>query len=102
MDATPVTVSCTLSPDALAARRENLLASVAALARVNTPTGEGRRFEFDASDETLALITSMIQAERKCCRFLQFQLTIPPAGGPIALELTGPPGTREFLDACFE
>ena len=102
MNATNATVSCTLSPDALAARRQNLLAKVAAAARVNTPTVDGRRFEFDGTDEMLALITSMIQAERKCCEFLQFQLTISPAGGPIALELTGPAGTREFLDACFQ
>ena len=101
MNATPVTVSCTLSPDALAARRDNLLARVAAVARVNQPTDDGRRFEFDASDDTLALIASMIQAERKCCQFLQFHLTISAAGGPIALELTGPAGTREFLDAMF-
>jgi hypothetical protein len=43
----------------------------------------------------------MIQAERKCCQFLQFHLTVSAAGGPIALELTGPAGTREFLDAMF-
>ena len=101
MDGTPVTVSCTLSPEALAARRDNLLAKVAALARVNQPTEAGRRFEFDASDDTLALIASMIQAERKCCQFLQFHLTVPAAGRPMALELMGPAGTREFLDAMF-
>lgn len=101
MDATSVTVSCTLSPEALAARRDNLLAKVAVLARVNQPTATGRRLEFDASDGTLALIAAMIQAERKCCQFLQFHLTVPAAGGPMALELTGPPGTREFLDSMF-
>ena len=101
MDATPVMVSCTLSPEALAARRDNLLVKVAALARVNQPTDAGRRFEFDAGDETIALIAAMIQAERKCCQFLQFHLTVPAADGPIALELTGPAGTREFLDAMF-
>ena len=101
MNATPVTVSCTLSPDALAARRDNLLAKVAALAQVNQPIDTGRRFEFDASDDALALIATMIQAERKCCQFLQFHLTVSAAGGPFALELSGPPGTRAFLDAMF-
>lgn len=102
MDGTPVTVSCTLSPEALAARRDNLLTKVAALSKVNQPIDTGRRFEFDASDDTFALIAAMMQAERKCCQFLQFHLTVAAAGGPLALELTGPPGTREFLDAMFE
>ena len=101
MNTTPL-VMCTLGPEALAARRENLLAKVAALATVSAPLDDGRRFEFEGSDETLATIASMIQAERKCCRFLQFHMTVAPSGGPISLELTGPPGTRDFLDAIFK
>jgi hypothetical protein len=33
---------------------------------------------------------------------LRFQLTIEAAGGPVVLEVTGPPGSREFLDAMIE
>ena len=32
---------------------------------------------------------------------LRFQITVEPDGGPIWLELTGPSGTREFLDALL-
>ncbi len=45
----------------------------------------------------MALLGEFIQLERQCCPFLRFQLTVEPGGGPIWLELTGPPGTREFL-----
>jgi hypothetical protein len=33
---------------------------------------------------------------------LRFDLTIEPDGGPIWLELAGPPRTREFLSAPLE
>ncbi len=28
-----------------------------------------------------------------------FELTVAPADGPVQLRMTGPPGTREFLEA---
>ena len=31
-------------------------------------------------------------------RFLEFQLTVAPAGGPFILGVRGPEGTPEFLD----
>jgi hypothetical protein len=37
-----------------------------------------------------------------CCRFLRFTLTVEPDRGPIALELTGPRGTREFLESLLD
>jgi hypothetical protein len=57
---------------------------------------------FDANRETLSLIAQMIEAERRCCQFLRFHLTVEPSCGPISLELTGPPGTQAFLDALLE
>ena len=39
----------------------------------------------------------MIEAERACCRFLKFGLTLEPDGGPLVMEVTGPEGTQEFL-----
>jgi len=42
-------------------------------------------------------VTEFIGAESQCCPFLRFRLTLEPGGGPLWLELTGPPGTREFL-----
>ena len=44
-------------------------------------------------------IAQAIDAERQCCRFVRFTLTVEPDEGPITLDLTGPPGSREFLSA---
>ena len=100
MSALPV--ACTLDPDARAKRREGLLQNLLdqAAARVDLP--EGYSFRFPPSDETLTLIARVVNAERRCCPFLQFTVTVLPGDGPMHLDLTGPPGTREFLSALLD
>jgi hypothetical protein len=73
-------IVCTLGPAALKARREDLLGG---------------------SEDVLGAIARVIDLERQCCRFLRFQITIEPDGGPLWLECTCPPGTREFLDGML-
>ena len=95
-------VVCTLSPETLATRRQGLLAELLGSADAHDELDSGHRLAFAASDETLTLIARTVAAERNCCRFLRFQITIEPGDGPVTLELTGPKGTREFLAAIFE
>jgi hypothetical protein len=63
---------------------------------------DGVRLRFPAAEGMLSAITRAVDAERACCRFLRFTITIEPDGGPITLELTGPPGTRDFLVALLD
>jgi len=93
---------CSLRPSALAARKEGLLARVATQSKETTQLENGYRFEFDPDEATLVLLARVIDAERQCCRFLRFDLSVPPDGGRMSLDMTGPAGTREFLDALFE
>lgn len=95
-------VACTLSPEGLSARRQGLLAALLRRAENHEEFANGHRLSFAATDETLAIILKAVTAERQCCEFLQFQITIEPGGGPVTLELTGPQGTREFLSAMLE
>jgi hypothetical protein len=60
------------------------------------------RLYFAASGENLQKITAVIDAERQCCRFLRFDLTVEPDGGPVSLALSGPPGTKAFLAALID
>lgn len=94
-------IACTLSDDAFRARKSGLLAQIVALATNRAKLPTGYRLEFAATSEALTRITAMIDAERQCCRFLRFTLTIEPNLGVIALELSGAEGTREFLEALF-
>lgn len=93
-------IACTLTPDALSARKAGLLARVVRQATASTEVEHGVQLTFPAA--SLADVAAVIDAERACCRFLRFTLVVEPDGGPVSLTLTGPPGTREFLDALFD
>lgn len=57
---------------------------------------EGYAFRFapDAFDD----LARFVENERKCCPFLDLEIAVQSAG-PVWLRLTGPAGTRAFLDA---
>jgi hypothetical protein len=100
MAATPPLV-CSLSPEALAARREGLLAELARRAAHREALPNGVRLTLPPAPDALATIIRVVDAERQCCRFLRFEISVAPEEGPITLELSGPPGTPAFLDALF-
>ena len=63
--------------------------------RIDTPGGYSFRFAPEAFDDVARFVAN----ERKCCPFLTFELTVAPPDGGVVLRLTGPEGTRAFLDA---
>lgn len=99
---TDIPIACTLTPAAIRARREGLLSELLRRATAHQELQDGHRLQFAAEDDALFTIARAVNAERQCCRFLRFQVTVEPDGGPISLELTGPAGTREFLSALLE
>ena len=99
---TELPVACTLTPEALRARRSGLLSDLLRRADAREDLPEGLRLRFAPTAEPLATIASAVEAERHCCRFLRFEITVEPDGGPVLLELTGPAGTREFIGALLE
>jgi len=94
-------IVCTLTPEALEARREGLLAELLRGAAAHELLPDGLRLRFAPSAEVLASIARAVDAERRCCRFLRFTVIAEPDEGPVTLELTGPPGTREFMAALL-
>ena len=94
-------VVCTLTPETLKTRREGLLASLVARASEHQGLPDGHRLRCAVAEDLLGVIARRVDAERQCCRFLRFQIMVEPDGGPIRLDLTGPPGTREFVAALL-
>ena len=92
-------VACTLTEPELAARRAGVLADVRRSAQEARWLRTASRSASRPSPRRLATLATFIDLERRCCAFLRFRLTVEPGGGPVWLELTGPPGTREFLQA---
>jgi hypothetical protein len=95
-------IVCTLGPAALKARRDDLLGGLVRRADERLDLPDGYRVRFTAAEDALATIAQVIEVERRCCRFLTFHVTVEPEDGPIWLEVTGPPGTREFLAGMLD
>ena len=93
---------CELTPAEMTARRATLLPGLLASAEERIPLSDGFRWRFAASGAWLAAAAETIDAERQCCRFLRFVLTVEPGGGPIWLEITGPQGASEFLESLLQ
>lgn len=69
----------------------------AGAARERRALEDGYAFRF--GPERLDGVTRWVANERLCCPFLEFTITIAPSGGPVWLRMTGPAGTRAFLEA---
>lgn len=92
-------IACSLNPDDLARRRGSLLPGLVAFATSSEMLADGMRWHFAPDETLLGRIAAVIDAERRCCRFLRFDLVVQPDEGPIVLTASGPPGTAEFLDS---
>ena len=92
-------VACTLTEPELAARRTGVLAAIRRDQQEARWLPDGVALRFSAEPDRLAMLAAFIDLERRCCAFLRFRLTVEPGGGPVWLELTGPPGARDFLAA---
>jgi hypothetical protein len=93
-------VVCTLAPETIATRKAGLLPGLVRRADSREDILDGVRFRFPGN--ALSAVATTVDAERQCCRFVRFNITVEPDGGPISLTLSGPPGTREFLSALLE
>jgi len=101
MSAPDLPVACALTPADLAAQRGGLLPGLAASAIGSSPVDGGRAWQFTFEQGLLPAVALMIEAEHLCCPFLRFALTVAPGDGPVTLEVTGPEGTKEFLESLL-
>ena len=91
-------IACTLDPAELAGRRDTLLPGVVARAESVEVLIDGARWRFQPSSQLMLALATMIDAERRCCPFLRFQVVAEAGNGPVWLEVSGPAGTRAFLE----
>ena len=97
-----IPIACTLTERELAERRTGLLAELRRHREEIRWLADGAAFRYPPTPAVLDLLTEFVRLESRCCPSLRFRLTVEPAAGPVWLELTGGPGTREFLEAQAE
>jgi hypothetical protein len=94
-------IACSLANDELQGRRQGVLQKIAGAIIDFQELDNGYLYRFPADGVWIAELASFVDFERQCCPFLRFRLTAEPALGDISLEVTGPPGTKEFLTKIF-
>jgi hypothetical protein len=99
---TDLPIACSLDPADLDNRGDALLPGLVSRAEAREELADGFRWRFPPSSDLLRALAEMLDAERQCCRFLRFQLTVEPDLGPLWLSVTGPKGTREFLASLIK
>ncbi|HET8633374.1 MAG TPA: hypothetical protein VFL88_04450 [Gemmatimonadales bacterium] len=95
-------IACTLDAATLAQRGDALLPGLARRAAEVCWLPDGVRLIFGFREQLLADVAAVIAAEHHCCRFLRFELVIESGEGPIALDVTGPDGTVDFLKSLLK
>ena len=74
------------------------LASVALVEAVRTP--HGARLLLRHDDSVQASLWRLIEAERRCCSFLEFRVEAGDSG--LRVEVSGPPSARTLIDRLFD
>ena len=91
------TVACSLSPQQLAERRQELIPGLFARAEKTEDLPDGIRFRFANKPGLLPDLAKLMESEQACCSFLRFELRTEAGGGPITFDVLGPQGTAEML-----
>jgi hypothetical protein len=92
-----IPVACCLSDEELRKREATLLAQFKAALIGNEELNDGYLFQVPGDKKWITLLAELIVAERECCPFLKFEVTMEPGTGPVSVRMTGPAGMKDFL-----
>ena len=95
---TSTTVSCQLTSTELQERKRTVIASLGKQVQEKKELPDGYAYRFLGTDTVLDELISFIKTERQCCGFFDFGLSVHNEGS-VWLELTGPKGAKDFIDA---
>lgn len=101
METESVPVACLLTAPELQERRRSVLRKFRSAVVEIKELEDGYSYSLPADDERLLELAHLVNLERRCCPFLSFKIAVEPSGAPVVLEISGPSGTKEFLEATF-
>lgn len=94
-------IACLLSERDLAIRGEEIAQTLFAHVAEVAELADGYGFRFDDGDAWIAAIVEFVEAERRCCPFLAFDIGFESHSGPIWLRLRGSPRVKAFIAETF-
>jgi uncharacterized Fe-S cluster-containing protein len=96
-----IPIACHLTDSELCERRTRYLDKIAAALIDTEELSNGFKYRFRIADRFIQDLAEVIDLERRCCPFLNFQMSIESGKGFVSLKLTGPAGTREMIISLF-
>ncbi len=96
-----VPIACSLTDAEFRERQATLLARFRGAVINTEELSDGYSFSIPEDDHWIATVAELIAEERRCCRFLKFELIVTSGPEPIVLRVTGPAGTKDFLRMTF-
>lgn len=79
------------------ARRRELTRGLEKAVRGTAELPDGLRYDLGPAEDAWLWAAELITLERRCCPFLSFALSAVSGDASFSLAVTGPPGTRAFL-----
>ncbi len=97
MEKSTAELHCSLTAEELKERKAAALAVIKTQVRERQEVHDGVVYTFASSDLLLDQLLEFIKAERSCCPFFKFELTIRDVNNPAMLRITGPDGVKDFI-----
>jgi hypothetical protein len=95
-------MQCKLTAPELRERKATVIARLKKEIKNKEEMANGFAYQFDGSDAMMDEIISFVKVERTCCDFFDFNLSIRGDGSEARLEITGPEGTKDFIQTELE
>jgi hypothetical protein len=97
-----VELCCKLTSAELRMRKATVIASLKQQIVDKRELNNGYAFKFPGTDKLLDELVDFIKAERGCCEFFTFDLSVSGDKSEAWLQLTGPEGAKEFIETELE
>jgi hypothetical protein len=98
MEKNEVEITCKLTTPELQKRKATVIAALQKEVVEKTELPDGYSFKFNGTDSIIDELTEFIKAERHCCGFFIFTIKVSDNKGFIRFAITGPPGTKDFIE----
>jgi hypothetical protein len=92
-----VHLQCGLTSRQLQKRKEGILKNLKREILDTKELVDGFAFRFSGSDRMVDQLTAFIKAERDCCSFFVFGMSVSGDKREAWLEITGPEGSKDFI-----
>lgn len=95
-------MTCKLTSPELQQRKAITIASLKRQVTEKKEITNGYSYRFLGTDKVLDELLTFIKTERICCDFFDFKLDVASDASEAWLSISGPDGTKKFIDAELE